>query len=322
MALAAAGLVWFFWVWLAPESLQQIDERSTDFLWHVSASTQPEKRIILIDIDDASLSAVGAWPWPRKTVAELTRKLDEQGVGLKLFDVVFPDSREGQADLSKAFGARDDASPTVMAQIFALNNESQLQSGALAGALPGLGCQSPAMVAQGYLANAPGLHARAGHITPTLDPDGAVRRVPAIVCFGNRNYPALTLAGVAASGHPAAQPVAPAIDVQRGTGPWAPPWQANLAALPGLPVALDAQGQMRVPYRQARSAYTSISAADVLQGKLPPGLLQGAWVIVGASAFGLADAVPTALGRHVSGAEVHAQLLSAIVDGACASWSW
>ena len=316
MALAAAGLVWFFWVWLAPASLQQIDERSTDLLWQVTASTQPEKRIILIDIDDASLSRVGPWPWPRKTVVELTRKLDEQGVGLKLFDVVFADGRDGLAELSKAFAARDESSPTVVAQIFALNNESQLQSGALAGALPGLGCQAPAMVAQGYLANAPGLHTRGGHITPTLDPDGAVRRVPAIVCFGNRNYPALALAGVTASGHPPAEAAAPAINVQRGAGPWAPPWQASLAALPGLPVALDAQGQMRVPYRQARSAYTSVSAADVLQGKVPPDLLQGAWVIVGASAFGLADAVPTALGRHVSGAEVHAQLLSAIVDGA------
>lgn len=316
MALAAAGLVWFFWVWLAPESLQQIDERSTDFLWHVSASTQPEQRIILIDIDDASLSAVGPWPWPRKTVAELTRKLDDQGVGLKLFDVVFPDGREGQADLSKAFSARDNLSPTVMAQIFALNNESQLQSGALAGALPGLGCQSPAMVAQGYLANAQGLHNRAGHITPTLDPDGAVRRVPAIVCFGSRSYPALALAGVTASGRQPSQSAVAAFELQRGTGPWQAPWQINLAALPGMPVALDELGQMRVPYRQARSAFMSVSAADVLQGKLPPGFLQGAWVIVGASAFGLTDAVPTALGRQVSGAEVHAQLLAAIIDGA------
>ena len=316
LGLASAGFIWFLWVCLAPSSLQQIDERSTDFLWQLSASTQAEKRVILIDIDDASLSRVGPWPWPRKTVAELTRKLDEQGVGLKLFDIVFADGREGIADLSKAFGARDDIAPTVMAQIFALNNESQLQSGALVGALTGLGCQAPAMVAQGYLANAPGLHNRAGHITPTLDPDGAVRRVPAIICFESRSYLALALTGVNASGDQSSQSATSPIDLQRGAGPWGPPWQANLAALPGLPIALDAQGQMRVPYRQARSAYTSVSAADVLQGKLPRGLLHGPWVIVGASAFGLADAVPTALGRHVSGAEVHAQLLSAIIDGA------
>ena len=327
LALALAGLVWLAWVALIPSSLQQIDERSTDLLWQVSASTQAERRVILIDIDDASLSRIGPWPWPRKTVAELTRKLDEQGVGLKLFDVVFADGRDGLADLSRAFAARDGSTnalpnlpstvaPTVLAQIFALNNESQLQSGALVGALPGLGCQAPAMVAQGYLANAAGLHNRAGHITPTLDPDGAVRRVPAIVCFGSQSYPALTLAGVTASDRLPSPASVPAMDIQRGIGPWSPPWQASLAALPGLAVALDAQGQMRVPYRLARSAFISVSAADVLQGKVPPGLLQGAWVIVGASAFGLADAVPTALGRHVSGSEVHAQLLAAIIDGA------
>lgn len=318
LALAAAALVWLFWAWFAPASLQQIDERSTDLLWQVSASTEAEHRVVLVDIDDASLSRLGPWPWPRKTMAELTRKLDEQGVGLKLFDVVFPEGRDGQSELSRAFTARDAVAPTVMAQVFSLNNESQLQSGELAGALPGLGCQTPAMAAQGYIANAPGLHTRAGHITPALDADGAVRRVPALVCFGGRTYTTLTLAGVMASGSAPllSEPAGLAMRIQRGAGPWAPAWQASLAALPGLPVGLDAQGQMRVPYRQARSAYTSVSAADVLQGKIPPGVLQGAWVIVGASAFGLTDAVPTALGRRVSGAEVHAQLLSAIIDGA------
>ena len=44
------------------------------------------------------------------------------------------------------------------------------------------------------LANAAGLDTPAGHITPRLDSDGAVRRVPALVCFGQRNYPALALA--------------------------------------------------------------------------------------------------------------------------------
>ena len=36
--------------------------------------------------------------------------------------------------------------------------------------------------ATGYVANAAGLATRAGHVTPRLDADGAVRRMPAIVC--------------------------------------------------------------------------------------------------------------------------------------------
>ena len=315
LALALAGVLWLCCAWLAPASLQQIDERTTDLLWQITARSEPERRVILIDIDDASLTRLGPWPWPRQTMAELTRKLDEQGVGLKLFDVVYPGGREGTPELTRALAARDATAPTVMAQVFALNNESQLQSGQLLGTLPGIGCQAPAMMAQGYIANAPGLHTRAGHITPTLDADGAVRRVPSLVCFDGHTYPALALAGLIALAPTSLGTTGGGISLQIGTNAWSAPWQAQLDALPGMLVGLDKQGQMRVPYRLARAAFTSISAADVLQNKVPPGLLQGAWVIIGASAFGLVDAVPTALGRGVSGAEVHAQLLSAIVDG-------
>lgn len=316
LALAGAAFIWAVWWSLFPASLHQIDERASDLLWRVTASPEPERRVILIDIDDASLSRIGPWPWPRQTLADLTRKLDEQGVGLKLFDAVFPEPRDGTAALATALAAHDAAAPAVLAQVFAINNESQLQSGQLAGALAGAGCQSPGILAQGFLANTPGLHPRAGHITPTLDADGAVRRVPALVCFDGQTYPALTLAGLMALAPPSARAVNRPLTLRPGVGPWAPAWEATLAVLPGHTLGLDAQGQMRVPYRQARAAYTAVPAADLLQGNIAPGTLKGAWVIIGASAFGLADVVPTALGKGVNGAEVHAQLLSAMVDGA------
>lgn len=319
MALMLAALAWLAWVALAPDSLTQLDERSTDLVWRLTASDTPERRVVVVDIDDASLARIGPWPWPRETMTELTQKLDAQGVGLKLFDIVFPDTRSGGAGLSRALAARDAEAPSVLAQVFALRNESQLRSGALAGAVSGAGCQAPAMPAQGYLANTPGLHFRAGHITPILDADGAVRRLPGFVCFEDRVYPSLALAGLAALASPAAaagpatQP-RPLLPVA-GAGPWQAEWQLQLPGVTASPIAMDAQGRIRVPYAISRKALTSVSAHEVLQGKLPAGLLQGAWVIVGASAFGLSDAVPTALGGAVSGAEVHAQLLAAALDG-------
>ncbi|HEY9208103.1 MAG TPA: CHASE2 domain-containing protein, partial [Acidovorax sp.] len=291
--------------------LQQLEEQASDRVWRLLASTQPERRVVLVDIDDASLAEIGPWPWSRQTMAELTQKLDAQGVGLKLFDVVFPDERVGNAEFARALAAHSDASPSVLAQVFALRNESQLRSGALGGALAGIGCQAPSVPAQGYVANTPGLHALAGHITPTLDADGAVRRMAALVCMDERSYPALALAGVAALGTSG-----PPLRIQPGKGPWAPAWTIELSSLPGRSVGLDAQGQIRVPYGVARSAMVSVSASDVLRGKVPPELLHGAWVVVGASAFGLADVVPTALGGAVSGAEVHLQLLAGLLDSA------
>ena len=316
--LVLAACIWLSWMFAASSSLAQLDERSTDFIWRMASSSTPERRVILVDIDDTSLNRLGAWPWSGELMAELTRKLDEQGAGLKLFDIVFPAARAGSDVFSNALSARDATSPSILAQVFALRHESQLQSGTLAGALPGTGCQAPAVPAQGFIGNVKGLHGRAGHITPALDIDGAVRRLPGFVCLGDRTYPSLVLAGLAAlsptglNGQPLPSAALVAVQANR---PWDAAWELTLPGL-GIHVPMDAQGQIRVPYRISREAMASVSASDVLNGTVPAGMLQGAIVIIGASAFGLADVVPTALGGAVSGAEVHAQLFAAALDDA------
>ena len=322
IALGAALLTWFAVVWFFSSSLHMIDERGTDLVWRLDAKSEVERRVVVVDIDDASLAALGPWPWPRPLVAKLVRQLDSYDVGLKLFDVVFPDAREGTAELAAALAVKDpllDApAPNVLAQVFAIRNESTLHIGQLAGALEQPGCTAAAPVATGFIANLANLHHRVGHITPVLDDDGSVRRVPAVICFGGRSYPTLALAGIGAlapSGMAPGGSVVPPIGFARQTGLWEAPWAVSLAALPGRSFALDERGQLRVPFHLQRSAFTSVSAADVIEHRVPADLLQGAWVIVGASAFGLSDAVPTALGRAVNGSVVHAQLLTALIDG-------
>ena len=113
LALGVAALASLAWLVAAPGTLVQLDERATDYLWRLSASDVPERRVVLVDIDDASIASTGPWPWPRETLAQLTRKLDEQGAGLKLFDIVFPDGREGAAELSRALAARDAQAPAL-----------------------------------------------------------------------------------------------------------------------------------------------------------------------------------------------------------------
>lgn len=311
--LACAVLVWLLAALLAPGVLKLVDERATDSVWRLAASSEPEKRLVVVDIDDASLQRIGPWPWPRATQAKLVEALQAQGANLQLYDMVFADPRAGSGDLARAVGAVDAATPVVLAQVFAINHESAQGSGQLAGALPGTACLPPSVPAQGYVANIAGLHTRAGHITPRLDADGAVRRVPALVCYEGRNYPALTLAGVLAASGPSQLPP---LRADPGTGPWQPAWTLSFPTMPGVVAPLDGDGDIRVPYRKARHAIISVSAADVLEGRVPQHVLRGAWALVGASAFGLSDTVPTALGGAVSGVEVHAQLLSGLLDGA------
>jgi adenylate cyclase len=312
LALAVAALAWAGLGWLSQSALQQANERATDWVWSVTADKQPEQRVVVVDIDDASLQRVGPWPWPRATEARLVEALKAQGAELQLYDVVFADAREGTGELARAISDADPISPVVLGQVFAINHETAQSTGGLAGALPGTACLPPAAPAQGFLANPPGLHTRAGHITPRLDPDGAVRRVPALICYERRNYPALALAGLLAVGGQAA---GSPIRVEPGERAWEPAWTLSLTGLPGVRAPLDSQGNLRVPYHKARSAITSVSAADVLEGRLAPDVLRGKWALIGASAFGLSDTVSTVLGGAVSGVEVHAQLLTGLLDG-------
>ncbi|MFZ5354118.1 MAG: CHASE2 domain-containing protein [Bacillota bacterium] len=50
---------------------------------------QPDTRIKMITIDDASLDALGQWPWPRGTHAELLNIISEGNPAVIAFDIIF-----------------------------------------------------------------------------------------------------------------------------------------------------------------------------------------------------------------------------------------
>ena len=139
-------------------------------------------------------------------MASLLSGLDAYGVNLKVVDVLFEGAQDPAQD-QKLADALKAGAPTVIAQLFALSPDSQVKSGTLAGALPlaansavcGPSAASPFTQAYGFMGVQPLMaqsSASVGHITPIVDADGNIRRVPAIVCFEGQAYPALAVAGV------------------------------------------------------------------------------------------------------------------------------
>jgi CHASE2 domain-containing sensor protein len=58
-----------------------------------AASRPPaDKGILLVTIDDPSLSALGKWPWDRSVHARLIEKLQSQNPGSIAFDVLLSES--------------------------------------------------------------------------------------------------------------------------------------------------------------------------------------------------------------------------------------
>ena len=87
-----------------------------DWLWSVSAKQTDERRVIVVDIDDRSLSEIGPWPWPRATQAKLMDVLAEAGVRQQIFDVVFSEPRPDDSVLLQSVQKHH----PVLAQVFAL----------------------------------------------------------------------------------------------------------------------------------------------------------------------------------------------------------
>lgn len=327
VASAFVGVTLAFAVWgglvvAQPAWLAALQDRGTDAAWRLVAEgtrfvvADPragERRLIVVDIDERSLREVGPWPWARATQARLIERLAQGGVSQQVLDVVFATARDGDVDLQRAISSHK----PVLAQIFALPGQGdQTTGGQVGGALAGMACPRGATLASGYLANDPAITRTAeavgapiGHITPKLSDDGVVRSQPAFVCHENGVYPSLALATLMrTSGESALQ-------LRPGEGLLGPAWtvQGVRGHMPAMPVGSNLE--VRLPWWQASSAWISLSASDVLAGRVPAGWLQGAWVLVGSSAFGLNDTVATPLSASSSGFAVHAQLLTALLDG-------
>lgn len=289
--------------------LTRWDERLSSQTWSLADSQTLERRVVVIDIDEKSVQQLGAWPWPRDRVAQLLTALDTQGVNLKVVDILFDGPQSQDPALAQAL---QQGAPSVIAQLFSLQAEPPVRTGSLTGAMPatdllGQACPSQSTAAFGHLSPSGSLLQNGqavGHITPIISADGAVRQVPALLCYQGKTYPALAVSALAAA--TGAQP-----QLQTRTDLWA---TRTVLDIGGLELPLNDKGQLTVSYQLPRTGFLSVSAVDVIQGTVPPGLLKGAWALVGSTAMGAGDAVPTPQGGAVGGIEVHAQLLAAALD--------
>ncbi|MCZ2439012.1 MAG: adenylate/guanylate cyclase domain-containing protein [Burkholderiales bacterium] len=322
LALAVAAAVQF----LAPSMLSGVEESAGDLAWRLGGSTQPERRVVVVDIDEASLREIGPWPWPRATTAALAGRIAEAGAALRVFDIGFADAQDGDDRLADALRL----GPAVLGQVFSLDEAVTPRTGELAGSLAALGCPAFAPAGYGAYGSAPALLAAqpaVGHMTPRIERDGVVRKLPALICHEGRAYPSLALAAIWRLVQPEA--VGPATAPTDANPDWVwhsagasaapvigftPPAWLSSASLPGLVVPLDAQGDVRVPYRVDRRAVASIPAARVLRGDADLALLRGAIAVIGATAFGAGDVVATPQAAVASGVEVHVQLLTGLLD--------
>ena len=334
LSLVLAAGVWMLLHFSVGPMLSQLEERSGDLIWRLTADRSDERRLLVVDIDERSLREVGPWPWPRDVQAQLVQKIAALGARQQIFDIVFTDPRPKDDQLVQAVQQHR----PVLAQVFALEQGGQPSVGELAGELDWATCPAPFESAGGYLANFSALSAApavapgsinvdaglspmsgkpqdVGHITPRIASDGLVRHQPAVICFQGKSYPALGLAALVRGSSGTNGSVDRGLTLERGNGWFDPPWKLSAPSIAPGSIPLNERGDLRVSWRVHPDSFISLSAGDVLNGRVPSGLLDNAWVLVGSTAFGLNDSIATPFGGAGSGVQVHAQVITALIDG-------
>jgi adenylate cyclase len=82
-----------------------------------------------------------------------------------------------------------------------------------------------------------------------------------------------------------------------------------------LVVPVDGEIAALVPYRGRFGSFPYISVTDVLNERVDPAQLKDKIVLLGTTAAGLLDLRSTPVGQNFAGVEVHANLVSGILDG-------
>lgn len=310
-----------------------------------------EDRIVIVDIDERSLTAEGRWPWSRDKLALLVERMfDGYKIGLLGFDIVFaePDTSSGLTTLETlaATDFKDDPDyrarlalirprldydglfaetiqkyPVILGYYFNFTGDAGSEVAKI-GALPPAtfvkgtftGKNVAFRRADGYGANLAQLQTSAlgaGHFNPVPDPDGVVRRVPMLIEHDGAYYASLSL-----------EVVRHALGVAEISPRFEQPLFGS-RAYPGLEwldvgrhaVPVDRHVQTLVPYRGRRGSFPYVSATDVLHGKAEKQVLEGAIVLVGTTAPGLLDLRATPVEEAYPGVEVHANLIAGILNG-------
>lgn len=306
-----------------------------------------DNRIVVVDIDEKSLrdkesGGEGRWPWRRDRLAKLVSDLFQKyGVTLVATDIILSekdvssgleildylaihdlkDQSEYLSILEKIrpslsfdhlLGQAMKDGPVVLGYVFH-NDKPSANSQLPPGLSPDdLGVNRlRAQAFPGYAGLLPELQvhsAGAGHLNPLRDTDGMTRRVPMLIEHDGLFYPSLSLAVVQTltnASHLGA------LNFDYGQGEL----KVEKILVGSLDIPVDSALNALVPFRGAARSFLYVSASDVLQGRVPVDMLRSRIVLIGTTAAGMADLVTTPMGSSFPGVEVHANLITGMLDG-------
>lgn len=276
---------------LDPSFVESVRLRYFDTL--ITSKESTVNNIYTVNIDEEALDKYGQWPLPRTEYARIVRDLYQRGAGLVVLNVLMPERDRSGGD--SALGQTLKEFPVILSNVPSDKTKNIPHN-------PGASIINPEFADRiiqypGIIANIPQLENNAigvGTVNTLPEVDGVNRRIPLIASVNSKLYPSLSMEVLrVAAGDPSFQVKLSELGVDK-------------MRIPKFgPIATDNLGRIWIDYSQSSK---SVSLTNL------PADFAGAIVIIGPTANGLSNPIPTSKGAMFPH-EVQASVIGTMFNG-------
>ncbi len=298
-----------------PTHIEKFELAINDIIYSLGIGKGNLDNIVIVAIDNASVSEIGRWPWHRDRLAELVSGValhDPKVIGLDiLFQRDFEEDTLGATDrLASAIRA---AGNVVIPFYFTLSKQGEVIDEEIPNYIyhsSYLLFDNPMTIGSYPIPRAKEMYpptyqigkvaAAIGHVNVIPDVDGKVRWEPLVISYKSHYYPsfAIQVARLASDISPGA------IKLQGGDG----------IQLGSKEIQTDAAMRIPISYSGGYNTFNYISALDVFEGNLPHKALRDKIVLIGYAAADNRDVVATPLTEVLPGVEKQATVVENLVN--------
>jgi adenylate cyclase len=331
-SLLTFGLLFFFILLLRLVNLdyvQSITNLSLDTYQKIFKYEVKNSPVIIVDVDEKSLGAIGQFPWNRKIFGDLVKTLKESGASVIAFDIFFSEEdKQNPNQIIKAYNLN--VSGDLAKEILKLPNSdnyflNQIKNSNVV--MPILGLVQKPKNTQEHKSKARfinrGLDPKQfaysfaysltslkkindqakglGNISVIEGTDAVLRKAPLLINIQNQLLPSFSIETLRLFKKQKN------ILVQSNEG--------GISAIKLRPYTIetDANAMFWVKYKKPnKNQY--VSAYDVLEKKFENKIFENKIVLIGSSAQGIFDFVKTSSGITIPGVEVHANIIENIMN--------
>ncbi|MGP1484609.1 MAG: CHASE2 domain-containing protein [Campylobacter sp.] len=322
VVFAMSGIYVFY-----PTFLESIDGYFKDALFNVRGERENSGNIVIVDIDETSISELGQWPWSRDKIARIVENLNSANAAIVGFDVLFSEPDEHspsvvfkkfnlpvQIDLNydEIFAKSLEKMPCVLGYQFQFGSNSlsknlEPQSGAVFIERGRNDQNSKFLIkANGVISNLELLQNSAfssGFFNNIPDESGVIRSVPLVISYNDALFSSLALEIIRiVSGSKKFQ----VIYSQNGID--------GILLDNGTFIPTDKFGKIFVNFRGKQGNFKYLSAEKIYNNDFDKSQVEDKIILIGASATGLLDMRSTPFDAIFPGVEVHANVIDNILQ--------